>query len=116
MNQKLKLAAAALAGIVATVAAGSIAVASMDKSLGHFRGADADSNGEITKAEWLKAAGTSFDAIDANKDGKLVVGEIPPERRRGPGHHGHHGPRSDDDFGPPPADEIDGDASAANSN
>lgn len=100
MNPNLKLGAAALAGIVVTLAAGSIAFASMDKGLGHFRGADADGNGEITRVEWLKAAGTSFDAIDSNKDGKLVVGEIPPERHGGPGRH--HGPRDDGDRGPPP--------------
>jgi hypothetical protein len=105
MNSNLKLAAAALGGIVATLAAGSIAMASMDKGLGPLHGADADGNGEITRAEWLKAAGASFDAIDANKDGKLVVGEIPPEHHRGPGRHGHHGPDGDDDRGPPPPDD-----------
>lgn len=90
MNEKFKLAAAALAGIVATVAAGSIAVASMGHGMGPIGNADLDNNGEITRAEWVQKAGQGFDAMDVNKDGKLVVGEIPAPRHHG-GRHG--GPR-----------------------
>ncbi|MDF7774136.1 hypothetical protein P1X14_02655 [Sphingomonas sp. AOB5] len=104
MNPKLKLAGAALGGVVVTLVVGCIASVSMDKGLGPFRGIDADNDGLITRAEWLQTAGTRFDALDANKDGKLVVGEIPAAPRRGPGghRHGHGGP---DDWGrgaPPP--------------
>ena len=113
MNPTVKLAAAALGGVLVTVAAGGIAFASMDRHMGPFRGADADRNGEITRAEWLATAGTHFDALDANKDGKLVVGEIPAPPRGGP-RHGHHGPdRGDRDDGPdaaPPADEVNANA------
>lgn len=112
MNPKLKLATAALAGVVGTLVVGGIASAAIGQPPMHFRGADADKNGEITKAEWLAAATKSFEQIDANKDGKIVVGEIPPER--GPGRHGHH--RFDDDRGPPPppADDAgDGDVTPA---
>ena len=112
MNQKLKLAAAALAGMVATVAAGGIAFASMDHGLGHLRGVDANNDGQITRAEWLATAGSRFDVIDSNKDGKLVVGEIPaaPHGERhhhGDPGHGRPGPDEDaldrDDAGGPPA-------------
>lgn len=111
MNPKLKLAAAALAGVLVTVAAGGIATATMDKGLGHFRGVDADGNGEISRTEWLQTAGAKFDALDNNKDGKLIVGEIPQAPRGGK--HGHRGPRGDRDGGPewgpdapPPADNA----------
>lgn len=103
MNQFLKLGIAALAGIAATLAVGSVARSHMDKGLGHFAGADADGNGEITRAEWVNAANASFDKLDTNKDGKLIVGEIPREPRGGPGRHGHHR------FGP---DDFDGDDAA----
>ena len=76
MNQKLKLAGAALAGIVATVAAGGIAMASMDHGLGRMGRADINNDGQITRAEWVQAATVRFDRLDANKDGKLVADEI----------------------------------------
>ncbi|MES2444310.1 MAG: hypothetical protein V4574_15895 [Pseudomonadota bacterium] len=101
MNQKLKLGAAALGGIVATLAAGGIAFASMGHGLGPIGNADLDDNGEVTRTEWVQKAGEAFDRLDANKDGKLVVGEIPP-----PPHHGHGRPHpgpdfhDDDDWGP----------------
>lgn len=117
MNPKIKLAGAALSGVIATLVAGGIAFAAIGHSpMGHFRGADADKNGEITRAEWLKAASASFDEIDSNKDGKLVVGEIPPERHGGPdgpggpGRHGHHD--FDDDRGPPPPADSDTDGNS----
>ena len=104
MNQKLKLAGAALAGIVATVAAGGIAVASMDNGLGRLGRADANSDGQITRAEWVQAANARFDRLDANKDGKLVGDELPKHGPRGP-HRGHHGPHDGGpgwDGAPPP--------------
>lgn len=102
MNQKLKLAGAALGGIVATLAACGIATAAMGHGLGPIGNADLNNDGTITKAEWLQKAGESFDGMDANKDGKLVVGEIPPPP---PHHHGHRpppgpDPREEDDWGP----------------
>jgi hypothetical protein len=103
VNQKLKLAAAALGGVVVTLAAGGIAFASIDNGLGHFRGIDANNDGQITRAEWVQTANAGFDKLDNNKDGKLIVGEIPQPPHGGPGHrrHGQHGgPAFDDDFGP----------------
>jgi hypothetical protein len=58
--------------------------------------ADLDHNGEITRAEWTKVANQRFDALDKNKDGKIVIGEIPPgpgPDGPGPGGFRHHGPR-----------------------
>lgn len=104
MNQKLKLAGAALAGILATVAAGGVAVASMDNGLGRVGRADANNDGQITRAEWVQAANARFDRLDANKDGKLVGDELPKHGPRGP-HRGHHGPHDGDagwDHGAPP--------------
>lgn len=104
MNPNLKLAAAALAGIVATLGVTTVVHRSMDKGIGHFANADADNNGEITAAEWSAAATARFQALDTNKDGKIVVGEIP---RPGPRGHrrGGHGPDGGpggpgDDWGP----------------
>jgi hypothetical protein len=100
MNQNLKLGAAALGGVVATLAAGGIAVAAMGHGMGPIGNADLNNDGQITRAEWLQKAGEGFDRIDANKDGKLIVGEVPPP----PPHHGHGhphpGPDADDDWGP----------------
>lgn len=92
MNQKLKFAGAALAGIVATLAAGGIAMASMDNGLGRMGRADANNDGQITRAEWVQAAAVRFDKFDANKDGKLVAAELPKKHGRGP--HRGHGPRN----------------------
>jgi hypothetical protein len=79
MNHKLQLVGATLAGVLVTVAAGGIAVASMGRGpMGPFAHADANGDGTITRAEWVAAANARFDQFDANKDGKLIVGEIPP--------------------------------------
>lgn len=97
MNHKLQLVAATLAGVLVTVAAGGIAAASMGASMGRgpmgpFARADANGDGVITRAEWVAAANARFDKFDTNKDGKLIVGEIPPAPPRGHGrHHGPHG-------------------------
>lgn len=98
MNQNLKLGAAALGGVVATLAAGGIAFAAIGPGMGPIGHADLNNDGQITRAEWLQKAGEGFDRLDANKDGKLVVGEVPPP----PPHHGRHhpGPDFDDDWGP----------------
>jgi len=94
MNHKLQLVGATLAGVLVTVAAGGIAVASMGKGpMGPFARADANGDGTITRAEWVAAANARFDQFDTNKDGKLIVGEIPPPPR---GHGRHHGPRGFD--------------------
>lgn len=104
MNPRLKLAGAALAGILATVAIGGVAIASMDKGLGRLGRADANNDGQITRAEWVQAANARFDRLDADKDGKLTAAELP---KHGRGHHrGHRGPRDGgpdwDRGGPPP--------------
>jgi len=99
MNQKLKLAGAALAGIVATVAAGGIAMASMDHGLGRMGRADINNDGQITRAEWVQAATVRFDRLDANKDGKLVADEMPRGHGYGHGHRGRHGGGPDRDEG-----------------
>ena len=92
MNQKWKLAGAALAGVVATLAAGGVAVASMSHGLGPMGRADANNDGQITRAEWVQAATARFDRLDANKDGKLVGEELPRKQGGGGPHHGHRGP------------------------
>ena len=98
MNHKLQLVAATLAGVLVTVAAGGIAVASMGHGpMPPFARADTNGDGVITRAEWIAAANARFDRLDTNKDGKLIVGEIPPPHRGR-----HHGPRFDGPDGPPP--------------
>ncbi|MDG2532501.1 hypothetical protein P6144_02485 [Sphingomonas sp. HITSZ_GF] len=95
MNHKLQLVGATLAGVLVTVAAGGIAFASMGRGpMGPFARADANGDGTITRAEWVAAANARFDRFDTNKDGKLIVGEIPPAPPRG--HGRHHGPRGFD--------------------
>jgi len=83
MNHRLQLVAATLAGVLVTVAAGGIAFASMDHGM---------RMGPFARAEWIAAANARFDKFDTNKDGKLVVGEVPPAPSRdfGP-RHGPHG-------------------------
>jgi hypothetical protein len=100
MNQKIKLAGAAVAGVVATLVAGGVAVASMDNGLGRMGHADANNDGQISRAEWMQAASARFDRFDANKDGKLVAGELP--RKRGRGHHGPHDGGADRNHSAPP--------------
>ena len=114
MNNKLKLGGAALAGVLVTLVAGGIAMASAGHGMGPIGNADLDNNGEITRAEWVQKATQGFDAMDNNKDGKLVVGEIPaPPRHHGGRHGGPHGgpggpgpdrdgPDAWDDQAPPP--------------
>ncbi|WHU03478.1 MULTISPECIES: hypothetical protein [unclassified Sphingomonas] len=94
MNHKLQLVAATLAGVLVTVAAGGIAMASMGRGpMGPFARADANGDGVVTRAEWVAAANARFDTFDTNHDGKLVIGEIPPAPR---GHGRHHGPHGFD--------------------
>ncbi|MBX3564878.1 MAG: hypothetical protein KF730_09920 [Sphingomonas sp.] len=88
MNANLKYAAAALAGIVATLGVTGAVNAMHDKGIGHFANADADNNGEITAAEWTAAGNAEFKKLDTNGDGKIVIGEIPRAPEGGP-----HGPR-----------------------
>jgi len=96
MNHKLQLVAATLAGVLVTVAAGGIAMASMARGpTGPFAHADANGDGTITRAEWIAAANARFDQLDTNKDGRLIVGEIPPPRWR------HHRPHPERPVGAP---------------
>jgi hypothetical protein len=109
MNHKLQLVGATLAGVLVTVAAGGIAMASMGRGpMGPFARADANGDGVVTRAEWVAAANARFDRLDTNKDGKLVIGEIPPAPP--PGHGRHHGPRfegpEDGPDSPPPAQQT----------
>jgi hypothetical protein len=109
MDQKLKYGGAALGGVLVTLIAGGIAFAAHgDRGLGPFGNADADNNGEITRTEWVAAANKRFDSIDTNKDGKLIVGEIPPapEPRHHGRRHGPPGPEAEDDAPPPPPAEA----------
>ncbi|MCW3837753.1 hypothetical protein ACFQ1E_17040 [Sphingomonas canadensis] len=93
MNQKLKLGLAALGGAVLASGLGAgIAYAGMNSELGPFGRADVDGNGQLTKTEWVKAAGDRFDRLDVNKDGKLVWSELPRRMRHGDGHGFRHGP------------------------
>lgn len=92
MDHKLQLVAATLSGVLVTVAAGGIAFASMARApAGPWARADANGDGVITRAEWIAAANARFDRLDVNKDGKLIVGELPSPPR----HWRHHGQRFD---------------------
>jgi len=65
-----------------------------------FKQADTNGDGQLSKAEvqaGLPFLARGFDRLDTNKDGKLIVGEIPPPHRGR-----HHGPRFDGPDGPPP--------------
>ena len=102
MNVKWKYLGVAAVSIVATLAAGGIAMAGMHRGIGPFGNADLNHDGMITQAEWAQAATTRFQQLDVNKDGKLAVGEV-PRGRHGPGHGpGRHdfGDRDLDDWGP----------------
>lgn len=104
MDNQWRYAGVAAASILLTIAGAGIARTATDRGLGPLAGADANRDGLITQAEWLQAANARFAAIDANRDGKLVVGEIPPPPP--PGHGHRHGPHPDprdannDDMGP----------------
>ena len=102
MDARWKLAAAAAAGVVATLTAGGIAMAAQDHGLGPLGHVDANNDGKVTRAEWAAAANARFAAIDRNGDGTLIVGELPPPHAGpGPGHRGRHHPRADwEDEGP----------------
>lgn len=121
MNHKLQLVAATLAGVLVTVAAGGIAMAGMGRGpMGPFARADANGDGVVTRAEWVAAANARFDKFDTNKDGKLVIGEIPPApsrehgRRHGP--HGFDGPDGPEDDAPPAAAPAQAPAQPGNAN
>jgi EF hand len=47
---------------------------------------DADKNGKISKAEWMKFMETEFDRLDVNKSGDLDVKEIAQSRLRATRH------------------------------
>lgn len=108
MDTRVKLVAAAAAGVLVTLAAGGAAMAARDHGLGPLGHVDADNDGKVTRAEWLAAANARFASIDRNGDGTLIVGELPPPRLGpGPGPRGPRHHRDDwDDRGPdapPPA-------------
>ena len=52
---------------------------------GHFKHADTDSDGKVSKAEALAAAGAAVDRADANKDGFVTPEEMKAAR------HAHRG-------------------------
>ncbi|MBB4097357.1 hypothetical protein [Sphingomonas kyeonggiensis] len=113
MNHRLQLVAATLAGVLVTVAAGGIAFASMDHGMrmGPFARADANGDGVVTRAEWIAAANARFDKFDTNKDGKLVVGEVPPAPSRDfAPRHGPHGFDGPEDGPPAPEQSQPGNA------
>jgi Ca2+-binding EF-hand superfamily protein len=60
----------------------------------HFKQADANGDGVLTKAEadasTMPGLGKHFDNLDANKDGKLTSEEMQSAHRRGRGPHGGH--------------------------
>jgi len=87
MTLRPKLVSAALAAIL-TLGIGGAAVAGMTDLPGRLDPADANDDGQITRAEWVQAANARFNRLDADKDGKLTAAEMP--RRHG--HRGHHGP------------------------
>lgn len=92
MDNRLKLAGAAGLGIVATLAAGGIALAAIGPGAGRFGAVDGNGDGRITRAEWVAAANARFVKLDANRDGALVASEMPRRHGRGHGRHGgHHG-------------------------
>ena len=106
MDGRLKLVAAAVAGVIATLGVGGVALAARDHGLGPLGHVDANNDGKVTRAEWLAAAGARFAQIDRNGDGTLIVGELPPPPPPGHGPRGRHHHRDDwDDEGPgaPPA-------------
>ena len=109
MDARIKLVAAAAAGVLVTVVAGGAAMAARDHGLGPLGHVDTDNDGKVTRAEWLATANARFASIDRNGDGTLIVGELPPPRLGpGPGHRGPRHQRDDwDDDGPdadtPPA-------------
>lgn len=89
MDNQWKYAGIAGASILLTMAATGVARAATDRGQGPLAYVDTDGDGLITRSEWLTVAAKRFASLDANGDGKLVVGEIPPPpapHRHGPGH------------------------------
>jgi Ca2+-binding EF-hand superfamily protein len=75
--------AAALLGT--TLLAGAAIAAPQDRPMGGnmLAKADADSDGTITKAEYLADVDARFAKLDANKDGKIAKEERPGQGERG---------------------------------
>ena len=107
MTNRWTLAAVAAVSIAATLAVGGAALAARDHGLGPLGHVDANTDGKVTRAEWLAAANARFAEIDRNGDGTLIVGELPPPHAGpGPGGGRHHHRDDRDDEGPnalPPA-------------
>lgn len=116
MHTNIKLGIAALGGVAATLAVGAATHHFGRPPAGPFAMADANGDGEVTKAEWLQFSTARFEAFDRNKDGKLVIGEIPPRPREG--HRGGPGGRGGPDWGdaneapPPPPVLVPGNGAA----
>jgi hypothetical protein len=101
MDMKWKFLGVAAVSVVATLAAGGVAMAGMHRGIGPFGNADLNHDGMITQAEWTQAATSRFQQLDTNKDGKLAIGEVPREPHGPPHGPGRHGPRDrDEDWGP----------------
>lgn len=120
MKALSKWASAAAAAIVTTVITSGVALAGVRAQphphpgrgpIGPLAEADANKDGEVTRAEWLKVATDRFAQLDQNKDGKIVWSELPrpPRNLEGPrGRRGRFGPeggrgRGRGDMPPPPA-------------
>jgi Ni/Co efflux regulator RcnB len=72
--RKLVFAAAA----AAAMAAGGVAQAQMPAPADIIKGWDKDGDGAVSKDEWIAAGRPAerFDAVDANKDGKITAAEL----------------------------------------
>lgn len=104
MDNQWKYAGIAGASILLTLAGAGVARVATDKGLGPLTQADANGDGLITQGEWVTAANARFAALDANRDGKLVVGEVPPPRA----HHRHGRGHRDDRYDEDDRDEDEG--------
>ena len=100
MKFSTKWASAAAAAIVTTMITSGVALAAVQERphpgrgpIGPLAEADANKDGEVSRAEWLKIATDRFNALDTNKDGKIVWSELPRPPRNLEGPRGGRGGR-----------------------